>query len=463
MEGLAMLRQLIGQLQEFLQFYHSHPPPPPPPPPPPQPAQQLALTLASSHQRWCFKDIDDNSTDDYYGLVLVAGRSDNCKMTETCMLPPLKKPRKERNRGKLLGSAATTEVMEEEIWKDFPEDLFEAVIARLPIATFFRFRAVCQKWNSLLNSESFSFYCAQVPQTIPWFYTITHDMVSSGAIYDPSLKKWHHPSISSQPIKSLVLPVASAGGLVCLLDFSHRNFYVCNPLTQSLKELPARSVEVWSRVAVGMTLNGSSTSWGYNILCLGCDGEYEIYDSVKNSWIHPGSMPSSIKLPLSLNFRSQAVSIDSTLYFMRSDPEGIVSFNMVTGVWKQFIVPTPLHLTDHTLAEYGGRIMLVGLLTKNAATCVCIWELQKMTLLWKEVDRMPNIWCLEFYGKHVSMNCLGNKGLLMLSLRSRQTNRLVTYDLTSKEWSKVPGVPRGRKRQWITSGTAFYPCPTAVA
>ncbi|PQQ07023.1 hypothetical protein Pyn_25975 [Prunus yedoensis var. nudiflora] len=23
-----------------------------------------------------------------------------------------------------------------------------------------------------------------------------------------------------------------------------------------------------------------------------------------------------------------------------------------------------------------------------------------MTLLWKEVDRMPNIWCLEFYGKH---------------------------------------------------------------
>ncbi|KAK9161234.1 hypothetical protein Syun_007575 [Stephania yunnanensis] len=29
-----------------------------------------------------------------------------------------------------------------------------------------------------------------------------------------------------------------------------------------------------------------------------------------------------------------------------------------------------------------------------------------MTLLWKEVDRMPNIWCLEFYGKHVRMTCL---------------------------------------------------------
>ncbi|XP_023004120.1 F-box only protein 6 [Cucurbita maxima] len=459
MEGLAMLRQLIGQLQELLQFYHSHPPPPPAPPA----HHQLPLTLASSHQRWCFKDIDDNSADDFYGLVIAAGRSGNCRMTEACVLPPVKKPRKERNRGKLSGSAAATEAMDEEMWKDFPEDLFEAVIARLPIATFFRFRAVCQKWNSLLNSETFALYRAQVPQTTPWFYTITHDMVSSGAIYDPSSNKWYHPSISSQPVRLLVLPVASAGGLVCLLDFSHKNFFVCNPLTRSFKELPARSVELWSRVAVGMTLNGSSASGGYKILCLGCDGEYEVYDSIENSWTHPRSMPSTIKLPLTLKHRSQAVSIDNFVYFMRSDPEGIMSYNMVTGIWNEFIVPSPRHLTDHTLADFGGRLMLVGLLTKNAATCVCIWELQKMTLLWKEVDRMPNIWCLEFYGKHVRMNCLGNKGLLMLSLRSRQMNRLVTYDVTSKEWLKVPVLPRGRKRQWITSGTAFYPCPTAVA
>lgn len=108
-------------------------------------------------------------------------------------------------------------------------------------------------------------------------------------------------------------------------------------------------------------------------------------------------------------------------------------------MWKQYAIPVPPHLSDHTLAECGGRIMLVGLVTKNAATCVCIWELQKMTLLWKEVDRMPNIWCLEFYGKHVRMTCLGNKGLLMLSLRSRQINRLVTYDLSSGESLKVPG------------------------
>ncbi|GJN16893.1 hypothetical protein PR202_gb03919 [Eleusine coracana subsp. coracana] len=93
-------------------------------------------------------------------------------------------------------------------------------------------------------------------------------------------------------------------------------------------------------------------------------------------------------------------------YFMCTEPDGVLS--------------------------YDGRVMLVGLLCKNAATCVCIWELQKMTLLWKEVDRMPNIWCLEFYGKHMKMTCLGNSGLLMLSLKAKRMNRLVTYNLSKR-------------------------------
>ncbi|XP_004502284.1 F-box only protein 6 isoform X1 [Cicer arietinum] len=464
MEGLAMLKHLIDQLQHLYDSHHHSS----------SSSSSSSFIFQPSHQtiflqqhpRWTSFDIEDSSVDDCCGLVMAAGKSHDFRMLEPLKPPLAKKPRRERNRSKSSGRYGTSEVMEQEIWKDFPEDLFEAVIARLPIATFFRFRSVCRQWNSLLASESFSHHCSQVPQENPWFYTITHENVNSGAMYDPSLKKWHHPSMSTLPTKLIVLPVASAGGLVCFLDIGHRNFYVCNPLTQSFKELPARSVKVWSRVAVGMTVNGNSIGSGYKILWVGCDGAYEVYDSVKNSWSRPGNMPGSIiKMPLSLNFRSQAVSIDSALYFMRSNPEGVVSYDMATGVWKQYIIPAPLHLTDHTLAEYDGQIMLVGLLTKNAATCVCIWELQKMTLLWKEVDRMPNIWCLDFYGKHVRMTCLGNKGLLMLSLRSKQMNRLVTYNIASKEWLKVPGcvVPHGKKRQWIACGTAFHPCLTAVA
>ncbi|XP_008801672.1 F-box only protein 6-like isoform X2 [Phoenix dactylifera] len=437
MEGVAVLRQLVGQIQELWELYGS---------------------FCPDHPHLNPSSVED----DYCGLIM-GEKSEYLKMLETNKSPPCKRSRREKNREKSLVSSSTA--MEQQIWKEFPEDLYEGVIARLPIATFFRFRSVCRKWNSLLTSNSFSQHFAEVPRVHPWFYTITHEDVNSGAMYDPSMRKWHHPSIPFLPAKMIILPVASAGGLVCFLDIGHRNFYICNPLTDSFRELPPRSVRVWSRVAVGMILNGNTASSGYKIVWLGCNGDHEIYDSVQNSWTRPGIVPPSIKLPLSLNFRSQTVSIGTTLYFMRAEPDGILSYDVATGVWKQFIIPSPLHLTDHTLAEHKGQVMLVGLLSKNAATCVCIWELQKMTLLWKEVDRMPNIWCLEFYGKHVRMTCLGNRGLLMLSLRSRRMNRLITYDMSDKQWQKVPDcmLPRGRKRQWIACGTAFHPCPTALA
>jgi hypothetical protein len=316
-----------------------------------------------------------------------------------------------------------------------------------------------------LGSDSFSHQYSEAPRGLPWFYTITHENANNNvAVYDPSLKKWHHPSVPLAPTK-IVIPVASVGGLVCLLDLSHRNFYVCNPLRQSLKEIPPRSVQGWSRVAVGMVLNGRSSSHGYKVMWLGNDGTYEVYDSTKNTWSCPGVFPTSFKLPLVLNFRSQPVAVGSTLYFMCSEPDGVLSYDVSTGIWRQFTIPLPLHLTDHTLAEFQGRVMLVGLLCKNAATCVCIWELQKMTLLWKEVDRMPNIWCLEFYGKHMKMTCLGNSGLLMLSLKAKRMNRLVTYNLFKREWQKVPDcmLPCSRKKQWIACGTAFDPCPSALA
>lgn len=359
--------------------------------------------------------------------------------------------------------------MEQDIWKELPEDLHEPVIARLPIATFFRFRVVCRKWNSLLTSSSFSRHFSEVHRTNPWFYAIVHggvygfDTVNGGAMYDPSLKKWHHLSIPSLRSK-IFLTVASAGGLVCLLDINNRHFYICNPLIKTIKELPLRSARSRSRVAVGMVLTENATNGSYKVIWLGCNGDHEIYDSAQSRWSRQGSLPPSIKLPLSLNFRSQTVCIGTTLYFIRANPDGILTYDVATGVWKQFVIPLPLHITDHTIAECGGKVMLVGLLSKNAAMCVCIWELQKMTLLWKEVDRMPNVSCLEYYGKRVKMTCMGNQGMLMLSLRSLRSNRFITYDLRRKKWEKVPEctLPLNGKKQWIGCGTAFYPCTTAL-
>ena len=364
------------------------------------------------------------------------------------------------------------EIMEGEIWKDFPEDLFEAVIARVSIATFFRFRSVCRKWNSLLTSQTFSQLCGQVKHAKPWFYAITKRkgvFMGTGSMYDPSSNKWYHPTMPALPSKVIKSPVASAGGLICFVDFSYRSFYVCNPLTRSFKELPARPGPVWLRAVVGMT---QMQNGGYKILCVGIHGDYQVYDSANNSWISPGSMPPSIKLPLALTvFTCREVATEGRLYFMWSDPHGILSYEVNTGMWRQYVVPAPPHMcwSGHTVAESGGRIMLVGLRKEDAASCVCIWELEMTTLQWKEVDRMPNEWCLEFRGKKcVTMHCLGNEALLMLSLRSSYMNRLFTYDLSTREWLKLPGsvlpntCTRRRKTLWVAYGIAFHPCLTAI-
>lgn len=453
-----MFRHLIDQVQELVDR-HGFPPPPPTVTTLPTSYffqfQSPTILAPPLHDRWCFLHLENNPSEDgCYDLVMKTKKS---KLLET----PSKSTRKERKRTENSGSNETME----EIWRYFPEDLYEAVIARLPIATFFRFRSVCQNWNSLLNSKSFTLQCAQFLPSQPWFYTITHENINSGAMYDPVSRKWHHPVVPKIPTKMIILPVASAGGLLCFLDIGHRNFYVCNPLTSSFKELPARSAKIWSRIAVGMILNEKSASRDYKIIWVATNGEYEVYDSIINSWTRIGIMPDCIQLPLSLNYSLQIVAANGLMYFLRSDPDGIVSFDIEFRVWKQYLVPAPPHSRDHALAECDGRMMLVGLVTKNAATCVSVWELQKMTLLWKEVDRMPNVMCLEFYGKHVKLSCLGNKGLIMLSIESKMMNRLVTYDLLKKQWLKVPVcVPTHRRKQlWIACGTAFHPSLTAIA
>lgn len=437
MEEVTMLRHIIAHFHHFQHFSSS-----------PFYVSFPSLHHSSSSSRWCFLNVDESSIEDEPNNVIIgAEKTGNYKTSEHYKSSEAKKPRKECCV-KASGRVLLSDMMDEEIWKAFPEDLLEAVIARLPISTFFRLRTVSRKWNSFLQSYSFSQHCAQVPpQARPWFYTVTNETV---AIYDSFMKKWRHPTDSSLPPKLILLPAAFAGGLVCLLDLSHT--YVCNPLTRTYKELPARTVKVWSRVAMAMTLDGNSTVGGYKIVWVS-ENEFEVYDSWKNTWTC-GDISPNIKLPLSLNLWSQAVSVSTTVYFLRLNPEGVVLYDTGSGIWNQFVIPNPPNSRDLRLAGCGARIMLVGLLTKNAATCVCVWELQKMTLLWKEVDRMPNAWCLEFYSKYVSMTCLGNMGLLMVSLRSAQMDRVVTYDVATREWSKIPvcTLPRGRKH-----GTAFYP------
>ncbi|MCH99835.1 F-box only protein 6-like, partial [Trifolium medium] len=121
-----------------------------------------------------------------------------------------KKFRRDRNIGKSSTLSSITGVMKPQIWKKNPEDIFEVVLARLPLAAIFCFRIVCRQWNNLLGSQSFSQHCTQVSEANPWFYA-TFGNNNYGAIYDPSIKRWYCPIVT---LENPVIQVSSAWGLV---------------------------------------------------------------------------------------------------------------------------------------------------------------------------------------------------------------------------------------------------------
>ncbi|KAK2453556.1 hypothetical protein QL285_001232 [Trifolium repens] len=364
--------------------------------------------------------------------------------------------RRDRKMRKSSRLSYMTQVMKSQIWEKFPEDLFKDVLARLPFASVIRFRTVCHQWNNLITSQSFSHYCAQVSQANPWFYLIfgdskynaTFQKNNTKATYDSSTKRWYYSNTFEIP----PLPVSSAGGLVCSIDYFNQKLYVCNPLTKSVKKLPAGSI--MRQRHSGMTMNKSG---GYRVLRFS-HSEYEIYDSGTENWGHIGSIPEYIVQPG--DYICNPVSIDDMVYFKYIGPERIISCNTSTGVWAQHFIQVPPPSFFLRLAESDGRIMLVGMLRENDARFVCIWEVQKVTFLLKEVDRFP---FSESYGILRGLTCWGNNGLLLCCLRSYTMYHIVTYNIATRKWVKVR-FSYGRKlvEKNYVFGTAFQPCLTAI-
>ena len=82
-------------------------------------------------------------------------------------------------------------------------------------------------------------------------------------------------------------------GILCLLKWSW--LVVRDRLRRILQWTWFIMVHNWwfqSCRGLQMTLDGNSVTAGYKILWVGRDGRYEVYDPMKKSWAHPGSMPS---------------------------------------------------------------------------------------------------------------------------------------------------------------------------
>lgn len=278
--------------------------------------------------------------------------------------------------------------MDATLWHQLPEHILERILAHLPYPSLVRFFSVCKSWNALKATPTFLELVKEAPSQGPWFLLLRNQDYRETYTFNPTANKWLELLPPSLPINHMFFPVTAAGGLLCFSSCANgrTTLVVCNPLTKLWRELPPM-LKIQTYHMAGMAVD--MTTRNYRIVVVGIYGIYdvyypttEVYNSATNSWHITGEIPRGPLFPSRRTLLSGEI-----LYSWCCDPpDGLVAYNLRDGVWSQIHAPMRHVLESHTLIECQGRIYTVGGLRENNLTkCICVWELQRPELEWKEV------------------------------------------------------------------------------
>ncbi|CAM6087043.1 unnamed protein product [Calypogeia fissa] len=353
-------------------------------------------------------------------------------------------------------------VMDTNVWSHLPEHLMDRILTHLSIEALSRLRSVCRAWHALVFSPTFlELYAANRLSQGPWFFMFRNQDYREASTFNPAVNRWVNVAPPNLGPNQMFFPIASAGGLVCFSSCANgrTTLVVANPITRQWRELPPM-LRIQTYHMAGMVVNKQTKA--YKIVVVGIYGIYDVYYpttevfmSITNEWTLSGDIPRGPLFPSRRTLLSNGI-----LYSWCCDPpDGLVAYNMENGTWTQIHAPMRHSLDSHMLIECLGRIYTVGGLRENSVTKnICVWELQRAELEWKEVDRMPERLCEEFLCGGKRFICIGLDGLVLLIVRGR--DRLVlSYDLKEKVWRRLPGCPLAdhRLRYGLIDGIAFEP------
>ncbi|KAL2607883.1 hypothetical protein R1flu_026456 [Riccia fluitans] len=348
-----------------------------------------------------------------------------------------------------------------------PDHLIESVLARLPLQSFFRFRAVCSSWNSYLYSSTFlKAYSEAGNRQCLWFLVVSANLGRSSryghrvvATYDPEYNNWHRIPLPAPLCELNPYPTAADGGLVCYFVYENRlrTLFVCNPLTKSLRKLPL-VLKCSSHISVLKMAVVDRRTNSYFVFVAGMvpsenGGDslsMEVYNSLTDSWTKCGIIPA--KYP-----KRKPVFGNGVLYVRCYDQRSLlITYDMNLGVWNRICASLPHTLGYEELVYYRGHVYLVGVLEENyKIESVCMWELQNKLpypgYVWKEVDRMPRALFMEIFcdrdyfecqeDERVLMKCCLYGDLILLvafNISHRGPFKVLAYDLVQKTWRTLP-------------------------
>ncbi|KAJ0975924.1 hypothetical protein J5N97_017889 [Dioscorea zingiberensis] len=378
-------------------------------------------------------------------------------------------------------TSSTSLPMDPRIWRNLPQGLLDRVLAFLPPPSFFRARAVCKRWYSLLFSDSFLESHLLLSPPLHWFLFFTHPTTtnttttttvtttisspsSTAFLFNPDDNTWYRLSFSTL-IPPNFSPAASSGGLLCWIsnDAGLKTLILCNPLSKLVSHLPP-TPRPRLFPSVGLTVGDSSFSAviaGDDLISpfavknltaetFHADGLTGFY----SPWATASSLPRLCNLESGL-----MLFVSGRFYCMNYSPFSVLSYDVAGNDWSKIQAPMRRFLRCPSLVEFSGRLVLVAAVEKsklNVPRSLRLWLLQPCGRAWAELDRMPSEVYRQFSEAEAGhgFECVGHGHFLAITIKA--TSDILLFDSRRKVWWWAPPCPFSRDRRGLR-GFAYEP------
>ncbi|KAJ7955273.1 F-box protein [Quillaja saponaria] len=344
----------------------------------------------------------------------------------------------------------------------FPEEVIIQILARLPVKSLFRSKAVCKLWYRLSSEKYFGQLYNEVSIRNPMILVeISQSSESKSSLICVDNSRGVS-DISLDFLKDRVKIRASCNGLLCCSSIPDKGvYYVCNPMTREFKLLPKSRERPVTRFhpdgeAVLVGLACDSTYQKFNVVLAGYhrtfghrpDGSFIslIYDSESNKWRKFISIQDEQFTHMN---RNQVVFVNSSLHWLTMSCTHILVLDLNHDIWST--MPLPYEVRCRT----GNRLYLL-----EYDGCLSVIQIS---------DAWMNIWVLKDYGKdewcmvdRVSLRCI--RGLVPGVFPISQTGEYVllathkhvlVYHRKSRVWKEMYSVKNSSTLPLWFSAHAF--------
>ena len=351
-----------------------------------------------------------------------------------------------------------------------PIDLFEQVLAYLPISSILRAGAVCKKWNAIVHSRRFSQNISSILSRKPWYFMFTspdsykpirnaYDPI--GYAYDPMIKKWYNFELPCDG--TCICFIASSCGLVCFMDNDTRSqLYVCNPITKTSEKFEMPRCVIFSDYnALAISVDRSSHRYTIaNVMSKRAPDDFGHWILSIHIFCSKAMMWESPVTETLMGYRggNECVICDGVLYLLIyfitgldliGNPHGLLSYNLSSQcsscVSMNSLIPLPCTLTCGRLMNLQNKIVLVGGIREQdqpgSIKGIGIWVLKGMD--WEEVSHMPSKY---FQGLGNFDKVFASSGFDdLIYIQSYEAPSLVMFDMKLKYWKWSRNCPVSKK------------------